>query len=318
MSPEEIRSYLKCTACAGEIDVQDRFLVCEDCGRVYPLIHGIARFVSSEDYSASFGYQWNIHAKTQLDSYNGLTISRDRLFEETQWRPEALKGRSVLECGSGSGRFTQVLCNCQAKVFSIDYSVAVEANKNNNNEARNLFLAQASIYDLPFQQESFDYVICLGVIQHTPDVKRAFMAMFEYLKPGGKFCIDVYAAPVSYLHPRHVLRPFTRKMKKEKLYEIVSKWVPRLLPISTALHKVPVIGQGLARLVPVANWRANIKLPTESLYKEWALLDTFDWLSPAFEKPQSRSALHEWCSALHLRRFEIVRRRGLYVVRGEK
>jgi SAM-dependent methyltransferase len=318
VNPEQIRPYLKCTACGGGIEVQPLALLCEDCGHAYPIVDGIPRCVSSQDYSASFGYQWNIHAKTQVDKFNGLTISRDRLFEESQWTPEALKGRSVLECGSGSGRFTQVLCDCEAHVFSIDYSLAVEANQNNNHEAPNLFLAQASIYDLPFREKSFDFLVCLGVIQHTPDVKRAFMTMFKYLKPGGKFCVDVYAAPFSYLHPRHLLRPFTRKMNKEKLYDLVRQWVPRLLPVSTALHKTPVVGQLLARLVPVANWRANIRLPSESMYQEWALLDTFDWLSPAFEKPQDRSVLHDWCNELQLKKFDIVRQRGLYVIRGKK
>jgi hypothetical protein len=99
---------------------------------------------------------------------------------------------------------------------------------------------------------------------------------------------------------------------------MVERWVPRLLPLSTALHKVPAVGEYLARLVPVANWRKNIGLPTEDMYHEWAVLDTFDWLSPAYETPQSRKSLLQALEPLPVKNVEIVRSRGLYVVRGER
>jgi hypothetical protein len=123
---------------------------------------------------------------------------------------------------------------------------------------------------------------------------------------------------MSYLHPRHALRPFTKKMPKDRLYASVARWAPRLLPISTALHKIPHVGEYLARLIPVANWRKNIKLPKESMYQEWAVLDTFDWLSPAYEYPQSRAKLMKAFEGLPVRNLQIIRSRGLFLIRGSK
>jgi SAM-dependent methyltransferase len=282
------------------------------------LINGIARFVPADNYSASFGFQWNIHAKTQLDRYNGLAISRDRFFSQTGWLAEELAGMTVLECGSGAGRFTDVIAGTGAKLYTIDYSNAVDANASNNFDRKNVSFAQASLYELPFEKNYFDYVVCFGVIQHTPDPAASIRSMIEHLRPGGRFCFDAYAAPMSYLHPRHVLRPFTKRMPKERLYGAVARWAPRLLPLSTALHKVPRIGECLARLVPVANWRKNIQLPNEEMYREWAVLDTFDWLSPAYETPQSRKSLDKAFQGLPLTDLEITRSRGLFVVRGKK
>jgi SAM-dependent methyltransferase len=292
-------------------------LECPRCACRYPIEDGVPRFVPPDHYTASFGFQWNLHRDTQLDSRSGTTISRDRVVRQTGWPLESLRGRAVLECGSGAGRFTEVLCAAGAVVTSVDASSAVRANKASNGRFPDLRLIQASIYDLPLPDAAFDDLVCFGVIQHTPDVERAFKAMFRPLKPGGRFCIDVYAAPLSYLHPRHLLRPVARRIDPPTLYRAVEAVVPRLLPLSTRLYAVPVVGQALARLVPVANWR-HLPLPREEDYRTWAVLDTFDWLSARYESPQPRRRLLRWARDLGLRQAEVVRQRGIYVVRGVK
>lgn len=308
----------RCPACHRKLQIQQDFLECGGCAVKYPVVDGIPRFVPAENYAASFGFQWNLHAKTQLDAYNGLTISRDRFFSETGWASEELRNHTVLECGSGAGRFSQVIADCGALLFTIDYSDAIDANAKNNLEKKNISYAQASIYSLPFEKDYFDYLVCLGVLQHTPNVELSIKSMVSHLKPGGRFCFDVYASPISYLHPRHLLRPITKRMDKQVLYRRICTWVPWLLPISTALHRVPIAGEYLARLIPVANWRKNIALPNEEVYREWAVLDTFDWLSPAYEQPQSKRKLSHVVAQLPLEDVEIFGVRGLYVVRGRK
>src|SRR5437867_3509247 len=138
-------------------------------GDTYELLDGIPRFCPRENYAASFGFQWNRYDRFQLDStgvWGGL--SERRLFEETEW-PRDMRGERILEAGCGMGRFTQHLVATGADVWSIDYSTAVEANARNNGHRPNLHLAQADILHPPFAPESFDRVLCIGVIQHTPD-----------------------------------------------------------------------------------------------------------------------------------------------------
>jgi SAM-dependent methyltransferase len=129
--------------------------------------------VPVENYAANFGLQWNRFRQTQLDSYTGLSLSRQRLFLASGC-PTCLEGQLILEAGSGAGRFTEVLLETGAEVFSFDYSNAVEANASNNGEQPNLHLFQGDIFNIPFSKESFDEVICIGVLQHTPDPQRAF------------------------------------------------------------------------------------------------------------------------------------------------
>src|SRR5262249_53179759 len=142
--------------------------VCECCSASFPIRDGIPRFVPDSGYATSFGLQWNLHVRTQLDRYSGLPISNSRLFSVTGWR-DNLTGERILEAGSGAGRFTDVLLQTGASLYSFDYSEAVEANYANNGDQPNLTLFQGGIYRIPLQPASFDKVLCLGVLQHTPD-----------------------------------------------------------------------------------------------------------------------------------------------------
>ena len=47
-------------------------------GKVFQIRNNVVDFVELDDYSESFGMQWNIFNKTQLDSYTGHKITHDR------------------------------------------------------------------------------------------------------------------------------------------------------------------------------------------------------------------------------------------------
>jgi len=148
---------LACPQCKGVLDASsqdaeiiDGTLTCSHCRKNYPITNGIARFVEPDNYGASFGYQWNLFRKEQLDSYNGTTLSADRLWSETGWTPEELKGKWVLDVGCGAGRFLDVSSKSDAEVVGIDLSNAIDAAKKNLEGRNNLHFIQASIYDLPF------------------------------------------------------------------------------------------------------------------------------------------------------------------------
>jgi SAM-dependent methyltransferase len=219
-----------------------------------------------------------------------LSLSRQRLFAVSQWS-ENLQGQRILEAGSEAGRFTEVLLHTGADVFSFDFSNAVEANLSNNSGRLNFHLFQGDIFKIPFAEKSFDKVLCLGVLQHTPDPKRAFMSLAKFVKPGGELVIDVYRGHVfAFFHWKYVLRPITRRMDKECLYRIISVITPRLMPLAATLRKFA--GRVGCRLVPILEY-SHLKLPP-SVNKEWAILDTFDMYSPVHDHPQRLSTVYRW------------------------
>lgn len=290
---EEQLRFLQCPTCrTGTLRTVESGsgVACPQCHALYPLVNGVLHFIASEHYTGSFGMQWNIHRRTQLDSRTGLSLSRDRLFNVSRW-PSDLRGQTILEAGSGAGRFTEILLNTGAQVLSFDLSSAVDANSANNGSHQNLLLFRADIFNIPVQPLSVDKVLCLGVLQHTPDPAAAFKSLAKHVRPGGELVIDVYAASLrSLLAWKYLLRPITTRMNKEHLYRVIAKITPPLVPLSAALRRL--MGRTGPRLLPILQY-AHWGLPPE-LNREWAILDTFDMYSPAHDHPQTIATVRQW------------------------
>ena len=257
-------------------------------GIVYPVINGIPRFCSPENYSESFGYQWNIFDTTQLDVHSGSDLSEVRFYASTGWDPEMLSCSTVLEVGSGAGRFSEVFLRTTTGVLhSVDYSIAVDANRRNNAAyGERLQLAQASIYELPFADNSFDKVFCLGVLQHTPSFCDSVAALISKTRVGGEIVVDFYAIKGWYtkIHSKYLLRPLTKRLPKPLLLKLIRlniRWMLVLFDLLCFL----CLG-ALTRFIPITDVRGFPRNLSPAQRREWAVMDTFDAFSPEFDNPQ--------------------------------
>lgn len=257
-------------------------LLCED--ERYPIINGIPRFVDSKNYAASFGLQWKTHTKTQLDSYLGTHISRERL-ERCLGTPLAeLAGKTVLEAGCGAGRFTELLVAAGAKVHAIDLSVAVEANRENIGGHEHYVVAQASLLTPPFPPGAFDAVICLGVLQHLPSPEDGIRALWSMVKPGGWLIIDHYTWSLSYVTKlSNLYRLVLRRMAAEKAKRITDWLVDLFFPIHWALRKIYPAQMLLSRVSPCLVYFRLYPHLTKEQHYEWTRLDTFDHLTDYYK-----------------------------------
>jgi SAM-dependent methyltransferase len=286
---------------------------------IFPIINSIPRFVEADNYAESFGFQWNIFDQTQIDKFTANNISSERLCKNSGWSNEVLQGKKLLEVGSGAGRFTEIILKTGADVYSIDYSNAVEANWRNNNSIKDFFLAQANIYKLPFEQHFFDYILCFGVIQHTPDVEASFLSLVKHLKPGGEIAIDVYSKNwKSFFYTKYWVRPLTKRIDKNKLLKIIRWYVPKWFPVSSVLLKVPFAGKFLAQVIPIVNYSKQFPFLNKKQLVEWAVLDTFDMLSPAHDHPQSLATLRKWATEANLEILYCGKGGNGYVLRAKK
>ncbi len=275
--------------------IQSGWLEVEDDPSIkYPIRDYIPRFVPKSNYADNFGMQWNMFSKTQLDSFSGQKISTNRFYNATKLSPNDLKGKWVLDIGCGAGRFAEVALLAGANLVALDYSSAVDASYSNLKHFPNLHLVQGDIYALPFVKNFFPIVYSLGVLQHTPDVEGAFAALPSHVQEGGLLVVDLYWKRFQTLmHPKYLLRPVTKRISKEKLFNFLQKVIPALLKTSQIFGKVPVIGRLLKRAIPVADYTGIYPLNNLQL-REWALLDTFDMLAPEYDNPQTVGTIKRW------------------------
>jgi len=288
-------------------------------GNKFPIINNIPRFVDLDNYSKSFGFQWNYFRGTQVDKVNNTEISKERVFNTTKWPLKLSSDEKILEVGSGSGRFTEILIQTDATIFSFDFSSAVEANSSNNSNNTNLFLSQASVYEMPFKYNYFDKIFCLGVIQHTPDVEKSFAEMVKHLKPKGEIVIDVYANTLkTKFYSKYWFRPITKRIDKEVLLNFIQWYIPLWFPTSTFLLKIPILGKFLSQIVPICNYTNTYPNLNKSQLIEWAILDTFDMLSPEYDNPQTKQNLKKWVIKYNLDLIELRRGYNGYILIAKK
>ncbi|MCS6875036.1 MAG: methyltransferase domain-containing protein [Pyrinomonadaceae bacterium] len=218
---------LICTRCKASLsceakqrdesgDIFEGILFCQKCNQQYPITNGIPRFVKTENYASSFGYQWQIFRKEQLDSHNGTSISAERFWSETNWTRDELTGKWILDVGCGVGRFLDVISKSKAEVAGVDISSAIDAAKANLEDRDNVHFVQASIYDLRFREETFDFCYCIGIIQYTPDPPKALSLVAKTMKKEGKIAVTTYERkPWTKLYSKYWLRPITKRIKKK-------------------------------------------------------------------------------------------------------
>jgi 2-polyprenyl-3-methyl-5-hydroxy-6-metoxy-1,4-benzoquinol methylase len=260
-------------------------------GCIFPLVNGVPRFVDSSNYAAGFGLQWNQFRKTQLDSYTHTTISKDRLTHALGGSLEILKGRTVLEVGCGAGRFTEVMLEADARVVACDLSSAVEANYANHGERSHYFVCQADVRALPFSLHSFDFVICLGVIQHTPSPEQTIATLARYLRPGGMLVIDHYAPDYPVTFSRRWLRRMLLGLPPATAKSLALTLSRALLP----LHKLGWSQKRgrwrwrrqLQKFSPLVDYYDVYPQLGEKILAEWALLDTHDTLTDRYKHLRS-------------------------------
>ena len=273
-------------------------------GNKYDIIDGIPRFVDISNYSDDFGFQWKKFPRTQLDSYTNLNITEKRLTSCLGFHPSLLKDKLILEAGSGAGRFTEILLKYKAIVHSFDYSISVEANAINNSHDDNLTLVQADIRNIPFEKNQYDFVICLGVLQHTPNPEESIRSLWNMIKPGGYLIIDHYLfswrtfLPPPFGQALGIYRRIILSLPVRLRFKTVKKLVDFWFPIHWRFRESYFITRILRRISPVIFHYNDLSLKNKEMYYQWSLLDTHDSTIDYYRHTRSKKEILKYLKNL--------------------
>lgn len=138
----------------------------------------------------SFGEEW-----LKFDAFSAEEIKNagDQYFDIVTEK-ELNKSSYVLDLGCGSGRWTKYMADKAKFIEAVDPSEAVFSAAKAYNDLDNVRFTQAGVDTIPFADNTFDFVISLGVLHHIPDTGKALKSVIQKLKPQGFALIYLYYA----------------------------------------------------------------------------------------------------------------------------
>ena len=271
----------------------------------YTIKEGIPRFVINENFTHSFGLQWNQFQKTQLDSHTNTTMSEDRLRTALPMPIESIKGLKIIEAGSGAGRFTEVLLKYGAIVYSFDLSNAVSANYANNMPHKNLTIFQGDIEDIPFNDNFFDISICLGVMQHTRDFSKSLKEISRVTKVGGIISFDHYKTHIGHYTSLYLIYWMIIKRIPKKFQLRLTNYLTKIFfPIHWAFREYPLIQYLLRRISPISFYYGMFDLNKDQHY-ELSKLDTHDKNTDHYKRMVTKKKLNNIVKKFKFKEFNI-------------
>jgi len=261
-------------------------------GARYPSIGGIARLVPAEHYAANFGLQWNTFAATQLASVAGINFTFNTFWNNTLetarfLRQDGARGRARVPDAS------RELLETGARVISS--ITARRSRRTGATTARTASCCSSRATSTTCLSMTARSTSCSATeVCNTAPIRRAPLrrcsprstrgeAVAGLLPEGSVSHVLQHAeVPVAADHDA----PFP-----ERLFRLVSWYVPVWLPIDTVLKsivfRIPRLGPMLAGLIPIPCWNY---LRTGLSYRqrfEWAILGTFDALAARYDTPMT-------------------------------
>jgi SAM-dependent methyltransferase len=206
---------------------------------------------------------------------------------------DSLRGKDVLEIGCGTGVHTRLLAEAGARVTAVDLTpTAVELTTTrlalHGLEAD---VQEADAEQLPFADDSFDFVWSWGVIHHSMHTEAVVHEVARVLRSGGGFSFMVYhRSSISYWVQYQLIRGILQgRLLRESPAEIANRYsdgvvarhftrreVERLLALSFTDVATSVMGQ-MGEAIPLPRGPRAKVAPLVPVALRQALLRRWGW-----------------------------------------
>ena len=148
------------------------------------------------------------------------------VFED--YLPAPLHEYKLLNVGGSAGIIDNYLANHFNQVIGIDIDEPAIRHAKASYHKSNLEFRLADALDLPFEDGSFDVVICSHVYEHVPDPGKMFSEIFRVLRRGGICYFSAgnrlmwnephYNLPLLSVLPRPLAHIYIRMSGKARYY----------------------------------------------------------------------------------------------------
>lgn len=169
----------------------------------------------------SFGFEWTWDSEPRTEADLVWRVASRYRLDRSFYA-----NKLILDSGCGAGDQSRWLLESGAQgVVSVDLSKAIEVASQKLGHHQNWVGIRGDLTRLPLANETFDFVYCEGVIQHTRDSRLAVHELCRVLRNGGKISATHYgyqAPPGSGIKP--VLRRGINRVFFRNRWERLSKW----------------------------------------------------------------------------------------------
>ena len=144
-----------------------------------------------------YGESFALYDKKTMEEFIAPFETR---FEKNNLNPKTLfSGKRCLDAGCGNGRGSLFMArHGAAHIDSVDVSkMNIESTEKNAKIfgfEKKIKGHESTLEKIPFDDETFDFVFCNGVIMHTHNPDACLEELARVLKVGGKAWIYVYGA----------------------------------------------------------------------------------------------------------------------------
>lgn len=275
----------------------ERGMLMTQSGREYPIIRGIPRFVSSERYASSFGYEWNRWPRAQFEAENigrPMEGHTTRMFERiTEAHPGRIDGKTIVEFGCGPGRFLDVVRRKGGIAVGVDMSQAVDVARRNFADDSNVLIVQGDVLRPPFARGVFDGGYSIGVLHHTPDPAAGVRALAGVIRQGGWIGVCVYTRGKFYDYASvKRVREAHLRLKRSFGYgpALAYAWLSAgvISPVLQRLKRFAKLKGAVEHLEQ--NWIVSLGLKD----RRWRFLDIFDAITPEIASTHDEEELLSW------------------------
>jgi SAM-dependent methyltransferase len=234
---------------------------------------------------SAYALQWNRFRILRPEEDLATFRNRSGLTEAD------LAGADVLDAGCGMGRYLRISAQSGARlVVGLDLSEAVAAARDLTADLPGVALIRGDLLRPPLAPGQFDHIYSLGVLDHTPDPRAAFLALARLLKPGGRIAVWVY--------PRE--RPMLERIMH--LHRSISTRLPLPMLVAASRAMAPVGGlkrrlmASPNRLIARAGVALNVLTIGVSMHPdpEVRVCDTLDWYAPRYLSRHDRAEVLGW------------------------
>jgi len=193
-------------------------------------------------------YHWEQVSKS-LRKRNLFVVARYELILDSIGGE--IKGKKILDVGCGDGVLVYLLAKKGAKVAGVDNSEeAIISAKEKCKKLQNVEFLKGSVYESPFKDKSFDYIVCSEIIEHLKYPDKMLSEIKRAWNRRGKLIITT---PMKFTeNPLDTMH--YQEFFEEELSQLLEKYFRDIKIIKShplfwyELQNKPVLGRSLIKL----------------------------------------------------------------------